>query len=56
MFWIESLTLSVVEVDLTASCFKPGKPNYDRVKWSLSEQLNLEVDFILSWSSKGTCS
>ena len=37
----------VVEVDLTADHFRPGKPNYERVKWSLEERLGEGVRFVL---------
>ena len=44
---------SVVEIDLKAAHFKPGKANYERVKQCLNEILNLKVDFILSWTDQG---
>ena len=47
--------LTVVEVDLTAAHFRPGKPNYDRVKWSLSERMGEDVDFVMCHSASGTC-
>lgn len=43
----------VVEVELKAAHFKPGKANYERVKQCLNERLNQEVDFILSWTCQG---
>ena len=46
--------LTVVEVDLTAAHFRPGKPNYDRVKWSLSERMGEDVDFVMCHSASGT--
>ena len=46
-------TYAVVEVDLTAPNFKPGKPNYDRVQWCLSGRLGLKADFTIAWTPKG---
>ena len=46
--------LTVVEIDLTAAHFRPGKPNCYRVKWSLSERLGEDVDFIMCHSPSGT--
>ena len=43
----------VVEVDLKAAHFKPGKANYERVKQCLDERLNQTVNFVLSWYSQG---
>lgn len=37
----------LVEVDLTASHFRPGKPNYDRVRWSFAKQLGENVRYLL---------
>lgn len=49
MIWLVG---AVVEVDLSAPSFKPGKAGYGRVKRCLSE-LNLQADFVLAWDSKG---
>ena len=46
--------LTVVEVDLTVAHFRPGKPNYDRVKWSLSERMGEDVDFVMCHTASGT--
>ena len=46
-------SLPAVEVDLAAACFKPGKPNYERVKWCLTDRLGLEALFVISWWPKG---
>ena len=46
--------LTVVEIDLTAAHFRPGKPNYDHVKWSLSERMGEDVDFVMCHSVSGT--
>ena len=43
----------MVEIDLKATHFKPGKANYERVKRCLGERLNQEVDFIISWTGHG---
>ena len=43
----------MVEVDLTAPNFKPGKPNYDRVQWCLTGRLGLKADFTIAWTPKG---
>ena len=45
--------LLVIEVDLKAAHFKPGKANYERVKQCLNERLNQQVDFIISWTNQG---
>ena len=42
---------AVVEVDLTASSFKPGKPNYERVKSCLTENLDVQHRFAMTWAS-----
>ena len=47
------LSPPVVEVDLAAGCFKPAKPNYERVKWCLTDRLGLEASFVISWWPKG---
>ena len=46
-------SLVVVEVDLTAAHFQPGKPNYERVKWSLEERLGEDIRFVLCHSLTG---
>ena len=43
----------MIELDLTAPHFKPGKPNYERVKWCLSGRLDMEADFVISWTYNG---
>lgn len=43
----------VVEVDLKAAHFKPGKANYEHVKQCLNERLEQDVDFLLGWAHKG---
>ena len=48
--------LAVIELDLTAPHFKPGKPNYERVKWCLSGRLGMEADFVISWTCHGKAS
>ena len=47
------LCMPVIEVDLKAAHFKPGKANYERVKRCLSERLSQDVDFVLSWTGHG---
>lgn len=42
----------VVQVDLTAPSFIPGKPGFERVKRCLGERPELRADFILTWDSK----
>ncbi len=44
----------MVEVDVTARHFRPGKPNYDRVKWSLANHLSREEKFAISWHPTGS--
>ncbi|XP_077983099.1 uncharacterized protein LOC144437939 [Glandiceps talaboti] len=39
----------VIEIDLTATAFHPGKKNYERVSWCLKDRLDLNFDFYLSW-------
>ena len=46
-------SLVVVEVDLTAAHFQPGKPNYEHVKWSLEERLGEDIRFVLCHSLTG---
>lgn len=46
-------SVSVVEVDLKAEFFKPGKPYYERAKFCLKEKDNLSADFILVWDNTG---
>ena len=38
---------------MTAAHFQPGKPNYDRVKWSLEERSGDDVHFLLCHSPTG---
>ncbi|XP_015171729.1 PREDICTED: ribonuclease P protein subunit p40-like [Polistes dominula] len=42
-------TRNVVEIDLTAEYFQPGKKNYERVKTALENYLDLIFDVILIW-------
>ena len=46
------VSAAVIRVDLTAECFKPGRPGYERVKNCL-ERLQLQADFILTCDSSG---
>lgn len=39
----------VVRIDLTAPLFQPGKKNFERVKWCLTERLNLSFNFLVTW-------
>ena len=39
-------------MDLTASSFKPGKPNYERVKTCLAENLKPEHTFAMTWTAQ----
>ena len=43
----------VVQVDLIAQSFVPGKPGYERVKRCLSGREELVADFILTWDNTG---
>ena len=42
------LPLPVVEIDLLAEHFRPGKPNYERLKVALTKNLPLKMDFLLA--------
>ena len=44
---------SVVEVDLTAPYFVPGKKHYDRVRWCLKDKQQLTFKFLMSWKNEG---
>lgn len=46
----------VVRVDLTAPHFQQGKKNFERVKWCLSERLNLSFNFLITWIPNGATS
>ena len=47
-FYIYNLvSCAVVDIDLLASSFIPGKPNYERVKQALQSHLPLVMDFAL---------
>ncbi|XP_059488594.1 ribonuclease P protein subunit p40-like [Neocloeon triangulifer] len=39
----------VVKIDLTETCFKPNKKNYERVVRCLMHNLKIRTDMILSW-------
>lgn len=41
-------SLPVVEIDLLAEHFRPGKPNYERLKVALTKNLPLKMDFLLA--------
>ncbi|XP_068697129.1 ribonuclease P protein subunit p40-like isoform X1 [Montipora foliosa] len=43
----------IVEVDLKAPYFVPGKKYYDRVKWCLKEKEPMTFKFIMSWTNEG---
>ena len=44
---------AVVEVDLSSGAFCPGKPGYERVKRCVTDRLQLEADYILTWENSG---
>ncbi|XP_067055757.1 ribonuclease P protein subunit p40-like isoform X1 [Acropora muricata] len=46
----------IVEVDLKAPHFVPGKKNYDRVKWCLKENQPMTFKFLMSWTKAGRTS
>ena len=50
---IEVYFLLVVEVDLKAEYFKPGKPCYERTNTCVTNQQELRADFIFSLDSCG---
>ena len=50
---ISNFIYAVVEVDLLADHFRPGKQNYDHVKWSFEERLGDSVHFVLCHSAAG---
>ena len=43
----------VVEIDLLAQHFRPGKPNYERLKVALTKNLPLKMDFLLAIGELG---
>ena len=43
----------VVEVDLAAPYFVPGKKLYERVRWCLKDKHHLAFKFLMSWTSEG---
>lgn len=43
----------VVEIDVKAESFKPGKPNYHRVIKSFEERSELKFDILLTWDPHG---
>ena len=43
----------VIEVDLTATFFVPGKKFYERVKWCLKERMDLKFKFLMFWTNDG---
>ena len=47
------LFFSVVKIDLLADYFVPGKKNYERVRWCVTDQLQLKFDFLLTWVPPG---
>ena len=44
----------VIHIDVTKSCFRPGKKNYDRLKWCFTDRLDLEFNFLVAWLPNGT--
>lgn len=45
--------ISVIKINMTTPYFKPGKKNYERVKWCLTDRLGLSADFICLWKPHG---
>lgn len=43
----------VVEVNLAAPYFVPGKKLYERVRWCLKDKLQLTFKFLMSWTKEG---
>jgi len=43
----------VVEVNLAAPYFVPGKKLYERVRWCLKDKLQLTFKFLMSWTNEG---
>ncbi|XP_031573771.1 ribonuclease P protein subunit p40-like isoform X2 [Actinia tenebrosa] len=41
---------TVVEIDLKSPSFHPGKNLYERVRWCLKEHLDLEFEFVFTWT------
>ncbi|KAL8623421.1 hypothetical protein ACOMHN_037956 [Nucella lapillus] len=44
-------TKYVIDVDLNAKSFAPGRKGYDRALWCLKDRLDLTFDLLLSWTS-----
>lgn len=44
----------VVKIDLLAQHFRPGKPNYERLKVALTKNLPLKMDFLLAVGELGS--
>lgn len=47
----------VVEINMVHTDFSPGKKFYERVKWCLTDRLNLKFDLLLTWepATQSTC-
>lgn len=43
----------VVEVNLAAPYFVPGKKLYERVRWCLKDKLQLTFKFLMGWTNEG---
>ncbi|KAL9975721.1 hypothetical protein ACROYT_G012913 [Oculina patagonica] len=43
----------IVEVNLAAPYFVPGKKLYERVRWCLKDKLQLTFKFLMSWTKEG---
>jgi len=43
----------VVEVNLAAPYFVPGKKLYERVRWCFKDNLQLTFKFLMSWTNEG---
>ncbi|XP_020623915.1 ribonuclease P protein subunit p40-like [Orbicella faveolata] len=46
----------IVEVNLAAPYFVPGKKLYERVRWCLKDKLELTFKFLMSWTNEGQSS
>lgn len=44
---------SVVDLDLLAEHFVPGKKKYERVQWCLTDRLELAFDLLVAWEPPG---
>jgi hypothetical protein len=43
----------VVTIDLVKSSFRPGKKNYRRIQWCLTNRLDLNLNVLVSWTPFG---